>query len=112
MTNSFLDIQNKAFNIFIIISYTLLIALMLGVSKNAPQYLNKIDQYVKIYISLFLLYRFNPLWGTTKFTDLDRKIAFSSGVFIFTTTAINAALVNYLKYTKNVFTEQVDTLIN
>ena len=48
-----------------------------------------------MYVSLFLLYRFNVFRKIT-FTDLDRKIAFSAGVFLFATTALNQTLTAYL----------------
>ena len=40
------------------------------------------------------MWRFNPLKQTYEFTDLDRKIAFSAGVFILTTTILNTYLNN------------------
>ena len=52
-----------------------------------------------MYISGFLLLRFNP-FRKVEFTELDRKIVFSSAIFIFTTTAINSLLIAYLKKTK------------
>jgi hypothetical protein len=52
------------------------------------------DYYVRIYICLFLIWRFNPFRGSVTFTDLDRKIAFSAGLFIITTTALNQYLVS------------------
>ena len=33
--------------------------------------------------------------------DFDKKIAFTSGIFIFTTTALNKILINYLDEIKN-----------
>ena len=42
------------------------------------------------------MWRFNPLRTHYEFTDLDRKIAFSAGMFILTTTALNQYL-DYLK---------------
>jgi hypothetical protein len=89
------DVQNKAFDIFIYISWILYFAILFGVSVNAPSYLDSVDYYAKIYVSLFLLYRFNVFRKIT-FTDLDRKIAFSAGVFLFTTTALNQVLTQYL----------------
>jgi hypothetical protein len=58
-------------------------------------YLDNVDYYAKLYVSLFLLYRFNVFRKIT-FTDLDRKIAFSAGVFLFATTALNQTLTTYL----------------
>ena len=89
------DVQNRAFDIFIFISWVLYFAVLFGVSINAPSYLDNVDYYAKIYVSLFLLYRFNAFRKVT-FTDLDRKIAFSAGVFLFTTTSLNQVLTQYL----------------
>jgi hypothetical protein len=60
---------------------------VLGISVNAPQYLDELQYYVKLYVSLFLIYRFNP-FRRVKFTGLDAKISFSAGIFLLATTAI------------------------
>lgn len=86
-------IQEKFFNIFIYTSYSLIILSALGLSKTAPKYLNDLDYYVKIYICLFLIWRFNPFVHTV-FTNLDKKIAFSAGLFILTTSALNTYFSN------------------
>jgi len=89
-------IQERFFNLFIIISYTLIFVSFLGLSSLAPAYLENLDYYIRIYICLFLLWRFNPFRKEVTFTDLDRKIAFSAGFFLLTTTAIDGILKNYL----------------
>jgi hypothetical protein len=61
------------------------------------------DYYVKIYVCLFLIWRFNPLRSNIQFTELDRKIAFSAGVFILTTTALNQYLDDVKKYIKSFY---------
>jgi hypothetical protein len=94
------DVQNRGFDIFIFISWMLYFAVLLGVSVNAPSYLDNVDYYAKIYVSLFLLYRFNVFRKVT-FTELDRKIAFSAGVFLFATTALNQVLTQYLQPLKS-----------
>jgi hypothetical protein len=48
------------------------------------------------------MWRFNPLRENYEFTDLDRKIAFSAGVFILTTTALNEYLVKFKEIIKNI----------
>ena len=88
------NFQNLIFNIIIIFSYTCVALTVLGIYPNAAMYLKNVDYYVKIYVSLFLLLRFNP-FRHVEFTELDRKIAFTSGVFIFTTTTINQILIAY-----------------
>ena len=68
----------------------------IGISKTAPMYLDDFDYYVKIYISLFLLWRFN-MFRKIEFNELDRKIAFSAGLFLFTSTAVYTILTGYVK---------------
>ena len=86
------EAQSNFFNIFIYITYALLFISALGISQTAPKYLDTMDYYIRIYICLFLMWRFNPLREKYEFTDLDRKIAFSAGAFILTTTALNQYL--------------------
>jgi hypothetical protein len=87
--------QERLFDIFIYLSYFLIIVSALGLSESAPKYLNSLDYYVRVYICLFLMWRFNPLRSHYEFTNLDRKIAFSAGAFILTTTALNQYLVDF-----------------
>jgi cytochrome c biogenesis protein CcdA len=89
-------LQDKLFTIFIYSSYILIIISALGLSQTAPAYLQSLDYYVRIYICLFLIWRFNPLRKKIEFTDLDRKISFTAGLFILTTSALNK-YVNYIK---------------
>lgn len=87
--------QNRLFDIIIYVTWILYIVVALGLSASAPQYLDDLHTFVKIYVSLFLIYRFNP-FRRVKFTGLDAKIAFSAGLFLLTTTAIDGILKNYL----------------
>ena len=94
MKNSLYHFQYRLFTIFIYLSYFLIILSSLELSQTAPKYLQSLDYYVRIYICLFLMWRFNPLRTHYEFTDLDRKIAFSAGLFILTTTALNQYLLD------------------
>jgi hypothetical protein len=87
------------YDLVVYITWFLYIIIALGLSANAPEYLDDLQYYVKLYISLFLIYRFNP-FRRVKFTGLDAKIAFSAGVFLLATTAINSVLQNYLSELK------------
>jgi len=88
------NFQNKAFDIIIYITWILYLLIVLGLSANAPQYLNYLHSFVKLYVSLFLIIRFNP-FRRVKFTRLDAKIAFSSGIFLLGTTAVNTILQSF-----------------
>jgi hypothetical protein len=87
--------QNRMYNIVMYITWLLYFAIALGISVNAPEYLNTLQSFLKIYISLFLIYRFNP-FRKVKFTTLDAKITFSAGVFLLGTTAIDGIIQNYI----------------
>jgi hypothetical protein len=89
--------QEKFFTTTIIIVNILVLLTVLGISKTAPKYLDTIEFYVKIYVCLFLIWRFNPFRQVKKFTNLDKKIAFSSGMIILTTSF----LTNILEYKNN-----------
>jgi hypothetical protein len=91
--------QSKMYEIIVYITWALYIAVAFGLSTNAPEYLDDLQSYVKIYVSLFLIYRFNP-FRRVKFTELDARIAFSAGIFLLATTAINSFLKRYLETIK------------
>jgi hypothetical protein len=100
LSNDLHFIQDKVVTAIIIITWVLYITIALGLSKNAPEYLDDLQYYFKIYISLFLIYRFNP-FRKIEFTSLDSKIAFSAGIFLLATTAINSLLLKYIDYIKH-----------
>ena len=95
-------LQSQVFTVIIYLTWILYIAIALGLSASAPQYLDDLQYYVKIYICLFLIYRFNP-FRRVQFTELDSRIAFSAGLFLLATTAIGSFLKNYLAQIKNFF---------
>jgi hypothetical protein len=88
-------LQKHGFSVVIYLTWFLYFAILLGLSANAPQYLDDLQYYVKMYVSLFLIVRFNP-FRSVRFNELDAQIAFSAGVFLITTTAINSLLEMYL----------------
>lgn len=77
---------------YVIISLYILIAF--GLSKLAPQYLIYLQKFLKIYVSSFLIYRFNP-FREVEFTELDRKIAFDAGILLIGSDIINYIILNY-----------------
>ena len=89
----FIIFQEKTFDFVITIAFILLIVTLFGFSQKAPEYLSTLDYYLKIYICLFLIWRFNPFRSKFQFTSLDAKISFNAGLFILASTALNE-LVN------------------
>jgi hypothetical protein len=49
-------LQNNTFTIIVYVSWALYIIAVLQISANAPEYLNILHSFVKVYISLFLIY--------------------------------------------------------
>jgi hypothetical protein len=107
--------QERIFDFAIYFSYFLIVLSSLGLSSIAPIYLETLDYYIRIYICLFLIWRFNPLRKIDEFTDLDAKIAFSAGFFILTTTALNEYLINFKDKVKTTIEnkkEEIEQLSN
>ena len=68
---------------------------LIGLVETEPQYLTTIEYYVKVYVSIFLIWRFNPYSHTGKFTEIDRRIVFSAALFILTTSALKHVIDQY-----------------
>lgn len=102
MSDNVTSIQNTIFNGVIFITYTLYFLIIFGISKRAPEYLETLQYWVKIYVSVFLIIRFNFL-RKVQFTDLDRKIAFTAGLFLLTTTIIDQIVRTYFLKAKKYF---------
>jgi hypothetical protein len=85
-----LKYQEMVFDWILYLSWILYLTAYFGIlySYNGQAELLKIlDTYMKYYISAFLLIRFNP-FTKTQFTNFDRKVVFSSAIFLITTTAL------------------------
>jgi hypothetical protein len=87
--------QEIIFDIAIILHYVLLVIFILGINGDAKQYWTTVCYYIKLYISFFLLIRFNGFRSNIKFTAFDRKIVFNAGAFLLFTTLLDNVLVNY-----------------
>ena len=69
---------------------------------KASSYLNIVDTYAKLIVSLFLMYKFNMFQKNIKFTEFDRSIVFQAGFFLFFTMIYNSLLIYYINYLKKV----------
>ncbi len=77
----------------------ILVILNLAYFRSVTTYLPAIQSALKYFVILFLMIRFNP-YSNEKITDFDKKIIFSSSLFLFSTTAISDALLSH--FNKNV----------
>ena len=74
------------------ISYAIV---LVGLVETEPAYLTTIEYYIKVYVSIFLIWRFNPYSHTNKFTEIDRRIVYSAALFILTTSVLKQVIEQY-----------------
>jgi len=79
-------------------SYILYFLVFLGISSLAPEYLSGLRIVLKIYIGFLLIYFYNPItYKEKKFTEFDRRLVFSAGIFLLLSTTLFAGIEEYLK---------------
>ena len=67
-------------------TYFMYILLFFGLLHN-ESYITLVSNITEMFIALFLLYRFNP-FTKTKFTKMDKKIAFHAGLLLFSINSL------------------------
>ena len=67
---------------FGMISKIVFVVFIIGVFSDKPESYIFINFIVKIVMSIFLIYRFNKYRGKIEFTELDRKLCYSAGLYI------------------------------
>lgn len=76
------NLELKFINFFSIITYLIIFLFLIGFFEEKPREFLVINSIVKILISFFLIYRFNDYRKHIKFTELDRKVIYSSALYI------------------------------
>jgi hypothetical protein len=82
------NIHQKVFYVALYLSYALYFIAYFQITQYNPHYLHLLDIFIKYYVMIFLLIRFNPFVKST-FTEFDRIVVFSSAIFMLTTTALS-----------------------
>lgn len=79
-------------------SFLLYIIVLLGVGGFAPQYLEQLKSFLRIYIGSLLVVYYNPItYSERKFGEFDRQLVFSSGVFLLLSSTIIGSIESYLQ---------------
>ena len=90
-------IHENMYNYAIYLSYLLYAFAIFGITKYAPQYLAALKNIIKIYVSLVLVIKFNPFTNKSNYlSDFDRKLVFSSGMFLLLSTSIISIIEHYI----------------
>jgi hypothetical protein len=72
------------------ITKIVIVLFIIGFFTDKPEGFLAINFFIKILFSLYLIYRFNSYrQHKIQFTDLDRKICYSAGIYIFTFSFID-----------------------
>ena len=95
--NKIMKWQSKLYDYIVYIVWFLYISIIIALFMKADnnklkEYLNILEYYIKIYVSIFLVIRFRPAMFLHKKIHcnyLDKKIAFSAGIFLLTTSVLN-----------------------
>jgi len=83
-----LKLYENIFFVGIIVTYVLIISLIFGFAGNrAGDYLSALNFFMKIYVCVLIIYRFNPFVKST-FTEFDKRLVFSSSIFLLSTVTI------------------------
>jgi hypothetical protein len=84
------------YNAMVFIFYALTGMIFLGLSivsaSKYTKYAETLNYYIRVYTSLYILYRFNPFKKNIACTTFDKQIIFSAGLVILTTSVIDAAI--------------------
>lgn len=73
-------------------SYALFFAALFGFWSYAPQYLSTLESVLQLYVAGFLIIKFNPWFGKKTFDTFDRRIVFSSALFLLASSSITVFL--------------------
>lgn len=101
--NTFLKYYSYIFNGLLVLTY-------IGIGFTSPKWLSTFDSYLKICIGVFLVYRFNS-FRTIVFEELDRRVAFTAGMILITSTITNVILTYCSKYSAELISK-VDAIKN
>jgi hypothetical protein len=70
---------------------------MIGIYTIDPSYMYTFGMIVKIYISIILIWKFNPLRMNITCTEYDKELIFNSGVFLLLVTTLGDYIVSLIQ---------------
>ena len=80
-------------------SFLLYIIVLFGVGCYAPQYLESLKSFLRIYIGLVLFITYNPYtYKQKQFGEFDRQLVFSSGIFLLLSSTLISSIESYIQY--------------
>ena len=107
------DFELKFITFLSIINFISITLFIVGFFKVQPALILKFNIFFKIILALFLIYRFNDYRKQPiRFTELDRKICFSTGFFIIIISFIDIITYNIEFIRNNYILPYTEPLLN
>ena len=96
--NNLSNINEKIFLYSMNASYVLYFFVLLGIGNFAPRYLELLKSFLKIFVGALLFIRYNPItYKEKRFSEFDRRLVFSSSIFLLLSTALVGSIETKLK---------------
>lgn len=105
--NNTIEFTKKIYMFLTYSAYILYITIFLGVWNTAPQYLDDVNYYLKVFIGLVLVITFNPVIKITP-SYIHKNISFSAGLLLLTSTTFSAFQQRVSKTVKRVKDEVLE----
>jgi len=93
-----MELYQHAFLYTVLALHIAYLLLAIGIFKKEPAFLEELDFWLKVGMSGVLIWSFNPYASHP--SQFDRKIAFSSGIFLALTTFVDRYLSAYVDQAK------------
>lgn len=83
---------------------------ILGIGKFAPQYLEPVQTFLKLYIGGLLFVRYNPVtYKDRTFREFDRRIVFTCSIFLLLSTALINGIKRRIQHKAGPYVDQTVT---
>ena len=77
-----IDAQHFIVDWMAYITFIIFILLFIGILQKEPTYFTVTIFIIKVFLSLYLIIRFNDFRKKIKFTELDRKVCYLAGTYL------------------------------
>lgn len=82
-----MKLHEKIYNYGSIVFWILYIVTIIGIGQNSPHYLNEVHELFKIFISVVLMYLFNP-WNSATMTPFHKKLVFEGAFMLLLSSSV------------------------
>jgi len=108
----FYDNANYFIEYFGWLTQIVLLSFIIGVFTDKPNGFLAVNFFIKVLFALYLIYRFNSYRKhKIQFTDLDRKICFSAGIYIFVFSFIDV-IQTYIEQLRDIIDPYTVPILN